>query len=79
MQVPTAVAVFPTEIYKMPKNWGTSLYNLQQWTVYSKGGHFAAKEEPKLWHRTCRNSLGTKLSLVRSFTRPKTSMVSVTQ
>lgn len=59
-KVPTAVAVFPKEIYKMPKNWGTSLYNLQQWTVYSKGGHFAAKEEPETLAQDMQKFFGNK-------------------
>ncbi|KAL0046501.1 hypothetical protein WJX82_002342 [Trebouxia sp. C0006] len=59
-KVPTAVAVFPKEIYKMPKNWGTSLYNVQQWTVYSKGGHFAAKEEPAILAQDMQNFFGNK-------------------
>lgn len=47
VQVPTGVAVFPKEICCMPKNWAEGFYNIQQWTVMEKGGHFAAKEEPE--------------------------------
>lgn len=47
VQVPTGVAVFPEEICCMPKNWAEAFYNIQQWTVMKKGGHFAAKEEPE--------------------------------
>ncbi|KAL0030918.1 hypothetical protein WJX79_000868 [Trebouxia sp. C0005] len=66
-KVPTAVAVFPKEIYKMPKNWGTSLYNIQQWTVYSKGGHFAAKEEPETLAQDMQKFFGNKATFGQIF------------
>ena len=52
------MAVFPKEIYKMPKNWGYSSYNLQHWTVFNRGGHFAAKEEPDLLAKDVQDFLG---------------------
>ena len=60
LQVPTGIAVFPKEIYKMPKNWAKSLYNVQQWTVFSTGGHFAAKEEPELLAQDIQQFFGNK-------------------
>lgn len=46
----------------MPKNWGYSLYNLQHWTVFNRGGHFAAKEEPELLAQDVQDFFGnTKL------------------
>ena len=60
MQVPTGIAVFPKEIYKMPQNWAKSLYNVQQWTVYTKGGHFAAKEEPDVLAQDMQRFFGNK-------------------
>ena len=48
MQVPTGIAAFPKEIFKMPKAWAHNYYNLQHWTEFSVGGHFAAKEQPEL-------------------------------
>jgi pimeloyl-ACP methyl ester carboxylesterase len=46
--VPTAVAVFPRETMKVPKAWAAYRFNLAQWTVYARGGHFAALEVPDL-------------------------------
>jgi len=43
---PTAVAVFPASVAKLPRAWTQRLYNLQQWTVYERGGHFPALELP---------------------------------
>ena len=31
-----------------PKSWVARGYNVQRWTTFSIGGHFAAAEEPKL-------------------------------
>ena len=46
----------------MPRNWGNSSYNLQHWTVFNKGGHFAAKEEPELLAKDVQDFFGkTKL------------------
>ena len=44
---PTAVAAFPREILRPPREWATRVCNLQQWTAMAGGGHFAALEEPK--------------------------------
>ena len=46
ISVPTAVASFPGEIMRPPKEWAARVCNLQQWTVMPSGGHFAALEEP---------------------------------
>ena len=47
VEVPTALAIFPKEIYKPPRSWAEKGYNVQQYTVFEKGGHFAAMEQPK--------------------------------
>ena len=47
IKVPTAVAVFPAEISRPPREWAERSYNVQQWTVMPSGGHFAALEEPQ--------------------------------
>lgn len=57
-QVPTGVAVFPKEIAKVPKNWVCSMYNLQHWTVFDRGGHFAAKEVPELLAKDVQDFFG---------------------
>jgi microsomal epoxide hydrolase len=48
VDVPTACAIFPKEITVPPRRWVEARYNLTQWTVMPRGGHFAAMEEPEL-------------------------------
>jgi pimeloyl-ACP methyl ester carboxylesterase len=48
VETPTAVAVFPVEIFYSPRKWVETRYNIQQWTEMPSGGHFAAMEEPEL-------------------------------
>ncbi|MBC7518744.1 MAG: epoxide hydrolase [Microbacteriaceae bacterium] len=43
---PTAVSIFPGEIYKPPRTWTDKYFNLQQYRVHSEGGHFAPLEVP---------------------------------
>jgi microsomal epoxide hydrolase len=45
--VPTAVAAFPGEIIRPPREWAARVCNLQRWTPMAAGGHFAALEEPQ--------------------------------
>ena len=45
---PAAVAVFPGEISRPPKEWADRSYNVCRWTEIASGGHFAALEEPVL-------------------------------
>jgi pimeloyl-ACP methyl ester carboxylesterase len=45
---PTAVAVFPGEISRPPREWAERSYNVCRWTEMPRGGHFAALEEPEL-------------------------------
>jgi pimeloyl-ACP methyl ester carboxylesterase len=47
IEVPTGYAAFPREIIRPPRSLAERTYtNLQRWTVMSRGGHFAAMEEP---------------------------------
>jgi microsomal epoxide hydrolase len=46
--VPTAGAIFPSEIYLTPRIWAEASYNIVRWTTMPQGGHFAAMEEPEL-------------------------------
>jgi len=46
--VPTAGAIFPKELIKLPRAWAEKLYNIVQWNVFDRGGHFAAMEVPDL-------------------------------
>lgn len=48
-EVPTAIAVFPGEIFFSPRKWVEAHYNVAQWTEMPRGGHFAAMEEPELY------------------------------
>ncbi len=48
VETPTAVAVFPGEIFFSPRKWVETRYNVAQWTEMPRGGHFAAMEEPAL-------------------------------
>ncbi|MDY0746873.1 epoxide hydrolase [Paucibacter sp. R3-3] len=48
--VPVAVTVFPGEIYRAPKTWTQKAYpTLYYFNEVSKGGHFAAWEQPDLF------------------------------
>ena len=49
LKVPTAVALFPKEYLEWaPRSYVEKIYNIQRWTEMSKGGHFAALEQPDL-------------------------------
>jgi pimeloyl-ACP methyl ester carboxylesterase len=48
--VPTAVSVFPDEIYAAPRSWTKKAYpKLIYYNRLPKGGHFAAWEQPELF------------------------------
>ncbi len=49
VEVPTAGAIFPHELFYSPRSWAEASYNLQRWTEMPKGGHFAAMEQPELF------------------------------
>jgi pimeloyl-ACP methyl ester carboxylesterase len=47
--VPTALSVFPDELYAAPRSWAEKAYpNLIHYNRLPKGGHFAAWEQPEL-------------------------------
>ncbi|MET0657846.1 MAG: epoxide hydrolase family protein [Steroidobacteraceae bacterium] len=46
VEAPTGVAVFLNEVILQPKRWAQRYYNLQRWTEFPSGGHFAPMEEP---------------------------------
>ena len=49
LKVPTAAALFPKEYLEWaPRSYVERIYNIKQWTKMSKGGHFAALEQPDL-------------------------------
>jgi microsomal epoxide hydrolase len=45
---PTASAVFPKEIFRVPRAYAEARFNLVRYTRFDRGGHFAALEEPDL-------------------------------
>ena len=50
LDLPVAVSIFPGEIYTPPKAWAQRAYiNLIYWNKASKGGHFAAFEQPLIF------------------------------
>ena len=50
IDVPAAVADFPAEITRPPREWTERvLGDLRRWTEFDRGGHFAAFEEPELF------------------------------
>ncbi|MCB2077102.1 MAG: epoxide hydrolase, partial [Novosphingobium sp.] len=46
VSVPTAGAIFPKEVAKLPRPWAEKAFNIVQWTEHSHGGHFPALEHP---------------------------------
>ena len=49
VEVPTAGAIFPHELFYTPRAWAEAHYNLVRWTEMPRGGHFAAMEQPELF------------------------------
>jgi pimeloyl-ACP methyl ester carboxylesterase len=55
VSVPTAVSVFPDELYPAPRSWSEQAYpKLIHYNKLEKGGHFAAWEQPKLFSEEVR-------------------------
>ena len=44
---PTGIAISPKELRMLPRKWCEERTNLQRWTVFPKGGHFAPSEHPE--------------------------------
>jgi pimeloyl-ACP methyl ester carboxylesterase len=50
VKLPVGFTVFPDEIFRAPRSWAEKFYpNLTYFHEASKGGHFAAWEEPELF------------------------------
>jgi pimeloyl-ACP methyl ester carboxylesterase len=45
--VPAGFAIFAKENVQPPREWAARFFNVQRWTTWSKGGHFAALHEPE--------------------------------
>jgi pimeloyl-ACP methyl ester carboxylesterase len=55
VSVPTALSIFPEEIYQAPRSWAERAYhNLIYYNRLDKGGHFAAWEQPQLFSEEVR-------------------------
>ena len=53
--IPTAISVFPDEIYAAPRSWAEKAYpNLVYYHRLPQGGHFAAWEQPQLFSEELR-------------------------
>lgn len=53
--VPTAVNVFPDELYPAARSWTEQAYRkLIHFNKLPQGGHFAAREQPKLFSEEVR-------------------------
>lgn len=48
IDVPTGVALFPSDVLLPPREWAEKNLNIMRWTHMPRGGHFAAMEEPEL-------------------------------
>ena len=48
VETPTGCAIFPKELYQAPRVWADRQYNVQGWSRFDHGGHFAAMEQPAL-------------------------------
>jgi len=55
--LPTAVSVFPDELYAAPRSWTEHAYpNLIHYNRLPKGGHFAAWEQPQVFSEEVRTA-----------------------
>ena len=53
--IPVAVSAFPDELYPVPRSWAERAYpRLIHYNKVSKGGHFAAWEQPELFTKELR-------------------------
>jgi len=58
--VPTAVSIFPDEIYAAPRSWVERAYpKLIHYNRLDKGGHFAAWDQPELYISEVRTGLSS--------------------
>lgn len=58
VNIPAAVSVFPGELYRPPRSWTERAYHkLVYYNHASKGGHFAAWEQPQLFAEELRAGL----------------------
>ncbi len=57
VKIPVAVSAFPDEIYQAPRSWAVKAYpKLIHYKRLSKGGHFAAWEQPETFSKELQDS-----------------------
>ena len=54
IEVPAAITMYPKDLVIAPREYAERIYNVQQWTEMTKGGHFAAMEQPELFSEDIR-------------------------
>jgi pimeloyl-ACP methyl ester carboxylesterase len=60
VKVPTALTVFPHELYRAPRSWAEAAYpELMYFNEVDKGNHFAAWQEPELFTSEVRAAFRT--------------------
>lgn len=47
VDVPTGIAVYPADIYPVPRAWAERQYQIVRWATMPRGGHFASMEVPE--------------------------------
>ena len=58
--VPTALSIFPNELYRAPRSWAERAYpNLVYFHEVDRGNHFAAWQEPQLFAEEVRAGFRT--------------------
>jgi len=67
-QVPAGFALFPRDLSQPPRAWAQRFFNVQRWSEFPRGGHFAAMEQPD-----------ALVADIRAFFRPLRSAVRSTQ
>ena len=59
VEVPTAVAIFPREMFRFPRSWIEQAFQLVRYKRMPRGGHFAAMEVPQLLVEDIREFFGS--------------------
>ena len=47
-EVPAGFAMFAKDLSHSPREWAERFFNVQRWSEFEKGGHFAAMEQPEV-------------------------------
>ena len=60
LSTPCAIARFPLEAPFPPRSWIERVYDVQRWSEFPVGGHFAALEQPKLLAEDVKSFFGSR-------------------